>query len=151
MPGEFSVSQVAVGAACAVFDQGGRVLLVHHTYGRLNWEVPGGLVEAGEAPDEGALRELIEETGLVGSIVRLSGVYYEPVHELGSMLHFVFRVDGEPPSVAAPSSPEISEVGWFRVDALPRPISDFTERRIHDALSTGLPVVGRVATREWRA
>ncbi|MEA2673920.1 MAG: hypothetical protein QOI92_1112, partial [Chloroflexota bacterium] len=45
MSEEFTVSRVAVGAACAIFDDQGRVLLVHHTYGRLNWEIPGGLVE----------------------------------------------------------------------------------------------------------
>ena len=64
MPEERSVPRVAVGAACAIFDDQGRILLVHHTYGRLNWEIPGGLVEAGESPDEGALRELVEETGV---------------------------------------------------------------------------------------
>ena len=47
-----------MGAACAIFDGRGRILLVHHTYGRLNWELPGGIVEAGEAPDEAARREL---------------------------------------------------------------------------------------------
>jgi 8-oxo-dGTP diphosphatase len=150
MPDGFSVARVAVGAACAIFDRDGRVLLVHHTYGRLNWEVPGGLVEAGESPDEGALRELVEETGLVGRIVRLTGVYFEPDHPLGGMLHVVVRVDVDGDQVPAPSSPEISEVGWWPIDQLPRPISDFTERRIRDALGEGPAVVGRVQTRRWR-
>jgi 8-oxo-dGDP phosphatase len=52
------------GAACAIFDSHGRVLLVRHTYGRLNWELPGGGSEPGEGPDETAARELREETGL---------------------------------------------------------------------------------------
>jgi 8-oxo-dGTP diphosphatase len=150
MPEEFSVARVAVGAACAVFDGEGRVLLVHHTYGRYNWEIPGGLVEAGESPNDGALRELVEETGLVGSLVRLTGVYLEPAHDLGPMLHFVFRCVAEPAIQPRPSSPEISEVGFWPLDGLPKPISDFTERRIRDALRVGAAAVGRIDERRWR-
>lgn len=36
-----------LGAAAAVFDDRGRVLLVKHSYGPLNWELPGGAVESG--------------------------------------------------------------------------------------------------------
>ena len=59
-----TVQRTALGAACVIFDDGGRVLLVHHTYGRSNWELPGGGSEPGEAPDETAMRELLEETAL---------------------------------------------------------------------------------------
>src|SRR5262245_13725409 len=58
------VSRIALGAACVIVDAAGRVLLVHHTYGALNWEIPGGLVDAGESPDDAAIRELREETGM---------------------------------------------------------------------------------------
>ena len=74
MSSEYPVQRTAIGAACAIFDDEGRVLLVHHTYGRLNWELPGGLGEQAEAPDETAMRELLEETGLAGELERLTGV-----------------------------------------------------------------------------
>jgi 8-oxo-dGTP diphosphatase len=138
-----------VGAAGAIFDEAGRVLLVHHTYGRLNWELPGGLVEPGESPDEGARRELYEETGLALEVDRLSGVYFEPDHAVGPALHFVFRFrqTGEIAPVAA--SAEVSEVAFWPIDALPRPLSDFTERRIRDSVELAPPTVVRIGPRLW--
>ena len=146
------VLRVAVGAAGAIFDGAGRVLLVHHTYGRLNWELPGGLVEPGESPDEGAIRELYEETGLVLEVDRLSGVYFEPEHALGPALHFVFRLRPRADSAdLAPvaASPEVSEAAFWPIDELPRPISDFTERRIRDAVGDAPATVVRIGPRRW--
>lgn len=147
---EIDVARTALGAACAMFDATGRVLLVHHTYGRLNWELPGGLVESGEAPHEGAIRELLEETGLQGELDRLTGVYFEADHEFGQMLHCVFRVRFDDRQVPRAASPEISDIGFWALDDLPRPISDFTERRIRDALSDAPLAVVRIGPRQWR-
>jgi 8-oxo-dGTP diphosphatase len=150
MSEEFTVSRTAIGAACAIFDDQGRVLLVHHTYGHLNWEIPGGLGEEGEAPDETALRELREETGLAAELERLTGVYLEPNHDFGPMLHFVFRCRWDDRLDPVVSSPEISEVRYWPLDDLPTPMSDFTERRIRDALVEQPVQVGRVESRRWR-
>jgi 8-oxo-dGTP pyrophosphatase MutT (NUDIX family) len=144
------VQRTALGAACAIFDDVGRVLLVHHTYGRLNWELPGGGSEPGEAPDETATRELLEETGLRAELDRLTGMYFEPDHDLGPMLHFVFRCRWHDRLDPIASSPEVSEVRYWPLDDLPTPISDFTERRIHDAILDGPVPVGRVVSRRWR-
>lgn len=145
-----SIARLAVGAACAIFDGDGRVLLVRHTYGRLNWELPGGLGERGESPSEAAARELFEETGIRAEIDRLTGVYHDPYHDFGPMLHFVFRCAWRPEFEPTPSSPEIGETGYWPLDALPRPMSDFTERRIRDALQDGPVAVERIGRREWR-
>jgi NUDIX domain len=44
-----------IGAAAVIVNDEGGVLLVKQTYGRLNWELPGGAGEAGESPDETVL------------------------------------------------------------------------------------------------
>jgi 8-oxo-dGTP diphosphatase len=133
-----------IGAAAAVFDEAGCVLLVRHTYGRFNWELPGGASEPGETLAETAVRELREETGLVGHATSLVGVYYKQEDDSH---HVVFRceVSGDP----APSSAEISACSFWPPSKLPRPISDFTVRRIeHAATTRGLDLVV-VPTLRW--
>lgn len=52
-----------------------RVLLVKQfrpPVGAVTVELPAGLIDAGEAPAEAALRELREETGFVGTVTRVS-------------------------------------------------------------------------------
>jgi len=103
----------------------------------------------GEPPSLTAKRELQEETTLDLPEGALSGVYYEAVHRFGPMIHFVFRPrwDGQQDPVAIP--PEIGDVGWFELDALPAPMSDFTERRIRDALNEQVDYAV-VSARVWR-
>lgn len=129
----------AMGAASVIVDGKKRVLLVKHDYGRHNWEIPGGISEAGESAEETARREAREEIGVELEIEALTGVYWEPEWRGVGGHHFVFcghLRDGATPRVADPD--EIADLGWFAHDSLPRPISDFTVRRIEDAL-TGAP------------
>jgi 8-oxo-dGTP diphosphatase len=119
-----------MGAAAVIRDREGRVLLVRHAYGRLNWELPGGASEPGETIVETAVREVREETGLDVVAEGMTGVYYDGERDAH---HFVFLctvTSGE----AAPSSGEISACAYWPREDLPRPISDFTIRRIADAL-----------------
>jgi ADP-ribose pyrophosphatase YjhB (NUDIX family) len=58
-----SLPAVYVSAAMLITDPAGRVLIVKPNY-RPYWGVPGGIVEAGEAPHDGATREIAEELGL---------------------------------------------------------------------------------------
>ncbi|MFI6876384.1 NUDIX hydrolase [Streptomyces sp. NPDC050400] len=63
--------------AAAVVVLGGRVLLVRRSeterFLPRVWGVPCGKLEPGESPEDGVLRELKEETGLLGSVVRKVG------------------------------------------------------------------------------
>jgi 8-oxo-dGTP diphosphatase len=143
--------RVALGAACAVFDPDGRVLLVRHTYGPHNWELPGGGGEDGEDPASTARRELLEETGLDSEPGRLTGIYFERAGAGGPMLHAVFRVDWSPgESLPEPRSPEVDAAEFWPVSRLPRPLSTFTAERIHDA-RFDRAVARIVPAREWLA
>ena len=135
-----------IGAAALIRDQAGRVLLVRHTYGRLNWELPGGVVERNESPSEAVVREVREETGIQTEVISLLGHYYEPAED---RLHYVFECGGNGTAPVA-NSAEISECQFFDSNDLPRPISDFTIRRIEDALSGAkIPLPANVPVREW--
>lgn len=135
-----------LGAASVIYDDHGRILLVKHGYGELNWELPGGGGAAHESAEETARREAREEVDLELHIDRLTGVYWEPET---STHHFVFRArpDGE---ARVHDRSEITQIGWFEPSDLPRPHSDFTERRIADAMSGAPPGVHTIGPRVWR-
>ena len=52
-----------VSAGVLITDSAGRVLLLETTY-KQQFEIPGGVCEAGEAPRETAIREVREELGI---------------------------------------------------------------------------------------
>jgi 8-oxo-dGTP diphosphatase len=54
-------------------DEKKTIVLTRHR--RRGWEVPGGKVEGGEAPEDAAHRELFEETGVKTESLRLIGQY----------------------------------------------------------------------------
>ena len=69
------VTRVSAYALCV---EDGRILLCRIAPGYWSgigeWTLPGGGLEFGEAPRDGALRELAEETGLVGEITEIADV-----------------------------------------------------------------------------
>lgn len=63
-----------IGAFAVILDEREQVLLCHRRDYDF-WNLPGGGIEAGEAPWECVIREVKEETGLNVEVVRLAGVY----------------------------------------------------------------------------
>ena len=113
----------------------------------MNWELPGGVSEPGETFEETALRGLREETGLDARIERLTGLYHE---QDGDAHQLVFRCLVDTSFAPALSSSEISECDFFALRELPRPVSDFTIRRIQDAIAAAAPErVVAIPPRAW--
>ena len=137
-----------LSVAAVIRDAEGRVLLVKQTYGRLNWELPGGSVDLGESLVDAVLREVREETGLEAVADRVTGLYDERDIDF---LHVVFACHRTDP-LATPTIDlaEVSACAFWSVEALPRPMSDYTVRRIHDAMSgAAWPLPHVLRERRW--
>lgn len=136
-----------IGAAGVILNSQGHVLLVKQSYGKLNWELPGGAAEANESIAETAQREVREETGLSVVTQHMTGVYYQP-HD--DSVHFVFWCELLADAPMSQPDSEITESGYWSLKRLPRPISDFTIRRINDALSgQRQPLPATILERQW--
>src|SRR6266496_793258 len=70
----FSRSSPLVAGTAAIIDDDGKMLLMRRSDNRL-WNMPGGILEVGETPAAGVVRETLEETGVRCVPVALVGVY----------------------------------------------------------------------------
>jgi ADP-ribose pyrophosphatase len=59
------------------------------------WELPAGMVEAGEDPAECCRRELLEETGLPAKQIHALGTYAPCTARLSNRVHSFFAETGE--------------------------------------------------------
>jgi len=81
------------------------------------WCLPGGFIELGEAPDQAALRELKEETGLSGKIDRLLGVTSDTSDRYGTILMVGYLVKQY--SGTLEPGDDAEAVAYFKPDDLP--------------------------------
>jgi ADP-ribose pyrophosphatase YjhB (NUDIX family) len=109
-----------VPAACLiVLDETERLLLVKRSVNPKKglWCLPGGFMELGETPDETALRELKEETGLSARIDRILGVDSNSNALYGTVTlicYLVWEYHGNP----APGD-DADDLDFFPVNNLP--------------------------------
>lgn len=100
-----------------VRDDAGRLLLVRRANppAQGTWSLPGGRVEAGESWEQAVRRELAEETGVDGRVVREVGEVRRPAPGGGVYVirDFVLEVDG---GSVARAADDASDAGWFSDD-----------------------------------
>lgn len=107
-----------VGSMCFIERANGDILLVKQTY-RNRWGAPGGLAKRGESAADAAHREVMEEVGIAIVLVGEPGVVVEPEPQRVDVVFRARPAAEKDAERATPSSPEITEVGWFARDALP--------------------------------
>ena len=107
----------------ALFKASDEVLLVRERIdGR--WSLPGGFVDVGDSPSEAAVREAVEEAGVVARVERLAGVFDTrlqpdcPPH-LFHIHKLVFVGRLVDPAAPPRAGSEATDAAFFPVAALP--------------------------------
>src|SRR3990172_11197936 len=106
------------------------------TQGGKNWQLPKGIIERGEPPEEAARREVAEETGLRGELLRrLDKIEYwyvwnedgerVRVHKL--VYFFLFRHTG---GSTKHHDIEVDEARWFLLEEAEQRLTFEGERRV---------------------
>ncbi len=123
---DVEVVEHAEAVAVIVRPQPDQLLLVRqyrHPLGRRNWEIIAGGMDAGESPEDAAVRELREETGYrARRVERLWSAYTAPGF-CEELLHFCV-VHGYEIGEPEPDDDEEIELGIFSLEDLWRKIRD---------------------------
>lgn len=120
-----------------VVEHEGRLLLIRHTYGSMEWDLPGGGTKGSETPEDAAAREVYEEVGITLSGLRQAVVLRagEDGRRVGTVVFCARAVGPE----LRPRRAEIYDEGWFDWDRLPRQLSPAARRIIALYRSGALP------------
>jgi ADP-ribose pyrophosphatase YjhB (NUDIX family) len=127
-----------IAAGIVARDEQGRILLVKPTY-KEPWEIPGGVVDAGESPLAACARELEEELGVrwpVGRLLVIDYVGDDPPFKEALALIFdggVHRNDAGP--LRPKASSELSAAEWCPIDLATERVDDRLRRRLGSALN----------------
>jgi len=78
--------------------------------GRKTLEIPAGLIEDGETPEQTALRELAEEAQLTGELEKLAEFYVSP--GFTDEKTYLFRVTSPRPASGTPDEDEDLTIVW---------------------------------------
>ncbi|MET3854131.1 NUDIX domain-containing protein [Rhizobium sp. OAE497] len=120
------MTSTAKAASSAILERDGKYLLVlrRNPPSADMYAFPGGRAEEGETPDETALREFREETGITARNPKLFSVYDLKTHAPdGSVTsHFflsVFTVEADADAVAE-AADDAADLGWYSLDEIRR-------------------------------
>jgi ADP-ribose pyrophosphatase YjhB (NUDIX family) len=116
-------------AGCLVIDAARVLLLRRGNEPRIGtWTFPGGYVDLGETPAQGAVRETLEEVRMRVAIEGLLGVYADARNPIAAVVVYLARPGAEAPS----RSPEALDAKYYAADEIPW--SELSFATTHDAL-----------------
>lgn len=103
--------------------------------GRLEWCLPKGHIEQGESPEQAAVREVAEETGILADVLRPIGVidYWftgddRRVHKV--VHHFLMEAHGGHITTANDPDQEAELAEWVPIDGLATRLAFPNERKM---------------------
>ena len=115
-----------------------------NTRGRLLWSLPKGHLEEGESPAEAAIREVREETGLVGEVVGELGVidfwFQQDRTTIHKTVHHFLIIAREGQLTAQEG--EVDEIAWVALDQVSKRLTHDDERRLISKAKTLLADLG---------
>lgn len=103
-----------------VIDEAGRLLLIRrgNPPAQGQWSLPGGRVEEGETHEAAVLRELHEETGVVGTLGRHVGEVRRDAPDGSIYVIQDYLVTGDG-STRPQAGDDAMDAAWFTVEELP--------------------------------
>lgn len=125
----------SVSVAGAVVREDGRLLAIRRADNG-TWELPGGVLELTEAPEEGVVREVWEETGVRVEVDELTGVYKNTTRGIVAL---VFRC--KPSGGAERTSDESTAVEWLTPEQVSERMTEVYAVRLLDAVDGAGPHV----------
>ena len=121
-------------AAAVLLQQNGAILLARRIFhpNKGEWTLPAGFVDAHEDPERAAVRECLEETGLLVKITGLRDVINGREHERGADMVIVYNAEilgGE-----LKAGDDADEVAFFPLDKLPKIAFKATQKVIESLI-----------------
>jgi 8-oxo-dGTP diphosphatase len=106
------------GISAAIITLDGKVLMVRRriSEGELMWQFPAGGIEAGESPEEAAVRETLEETGLKVEAASLIGQRVHPKTGREMSYTACTVIDGE---AHVADADELDAIAWVPLAEIP--------------------------------
>ena len=102
--------------------------------GRMLWSLPKGHVEPGESAEQAAIREVHEETGIHGEVVRALGTidfwFVAGGRKVHKTVHHFLLVASNPEQELSDADVEVSAVAWVPLSELGDRLAYADERRL---------------------
>lgn len=120
-------------AAAVLVQQNGTILLARRIFNpnKGDWTLPAGFVDAHEDPKDAAIRECLEETGLVVRIIRLRDIISGREHDRGADMVIVY--DAEIIGGKLSAGDDADKVAFFPLNQLP-PIAFQATKKVIESL-----------------